>query len=149
MKFTRNSALALALTVVAFAAPGAQAAEPLALQKIMKDLGRNMQDISDGIPLGDWELVENTASLIADHPEPPFFEKIRIINFAGTNIGKYKAYNAAIHDHAQIAGKAAKNKDGPAVIVAFQNLQASCDNCHNEFRKPFVEHFYGKKDSPQ
>ena len=44
---------------------------------------------------------------------------------------------------AQAVGKAAKAKDGQGVILAFQKLQTSCYNCHSEFRKPFVEHFYG------
>ena len=57
------------------AASGVHAAEPLALQKIMKDLGNNMQVITDGISRGDWALVEKTAPLIADHPQPPFSEK--------------------------------------------------------------------------
>jgi len=49
----------------------------------------------------------------------------------------------------QAAGKAANAKDGQGVILAFQKLQTSCYNCHSEFRKPFVEHFYGKKDAVQ
>lgn len=131
------------------AASGAHAAEPLALQKIMKDMGRNMQVITDGISRGDWELVEKTAPLIADHPTPPFGEKLRILGFVGTNMDKYKDYDGETHDHAQAAGKAAKAKDGRGVILAFEKLQTSCYNCHSEFRKPFVEHFYGKKNAVQ
>jgi cytochrome c556 len=150
MRNTRNAVLGLfVLTCLALAAPGVQAAEPLALQKIMKDLGKNMQDISGGISREDWALVENTALLIADHPQPGLLEKMRILSFVGTNVGKYKAYNAATHDHARAAGKAAKIRDGAGVVLAFQKLQASCDNCHSEFRKPFVAHFYGKQDTLQ
>lgn len=134
---------------LAFTAPVVQAAEPLALQKIMKDMSKSMQDITAGISAENWELVEKAATLIADHPEPPLFEKIRILSFVGTNMGKYKAYNAEIHSHAQGVGEAAKAGDGTGAIRAFQNLQTSCYNCHSEFRKPFVEHFYGKKDAVQ
>ena len=139
----------LASSCLLFAASGAHAAEPLALQKIMKDLGKNMQLITDGISRGDWELVEKTAPLIADHPKPPFGEKLRILGFVGTNMNKYKDYDGETHDHAQAVGKAAKGKDGREVILAFEKLQTSCYNCHNEFRKPFVEHFYGKKNAVQ
>jgi len=132
-----------------FAASGAQAAEPLALQKVMKDLGKNMQTITDGISREDWALVEKTAPLIADHPQPPMMEKMRIMSFVGTNMGKFKAHDGETHEQAQAVGKAAKAKDGPGVILAFQKLQTSCYNCHSEFRKPFVEHFYGKKDAVQ
>lgn len=150
MKQSRNMIFnLLASSCLLFAASGAHAAEPLALQQIMKDLGRNMQLITDGISREDWELVEKTALLIADHPKPPFGEKLRILGFVGTNMDKYKEYDGETHDHAQAVGKAAKAKDGQGAILAFQKLQTSCNNCHNEFRKPFVAHFYGKKDAAQ
>ena len=76
-------------------------------------------------------------------------EKMRIMSFVGTNMGKFKAHDGETHEQAQAVGKAAKAKDGPGVILAFQKLQTSCYNCHSEFRKPFVEHFYGKKDAVQ
>ncbi|MBZ0097327.1 MAG: cytochrome c [Sulfuricella sp.] len=150
MKNPRNVVLNLfASSCILFAASGVHAAEPLALQKVMKDLGKNMQTITDGISREDWELVEKTAPLIADHPQPPMMEKMRIMSFVGTNMGKFKAHDGETHDQAQAAGKAAKAKDGPGVILAFQKLQTSCYNCHSEFRKPFVVHFYGKKDAVQ
>jgi cytochrome c556 len=150
MKQPRNRIFnLLASSCLLFAASGAYAAEPLALQKIMKDLGKNMQAITDGISRGDWELVEKTAPLIADHPKPPFGEKLRILGFVGTNMNKYKEYDGETHDQAQAVGKAAKARDGQGVILAFQKLQTGCYNCHSEFRKPFVEHFYGKKDAAQ
>ncbi|HRK77307.1 MAG TPA: cytochrome c [Thiobacillus sp.] len=139
----------LAASCLFFAAGGAHAAEPLALQKIMKDLGKNMQLITDGISREDWERVEKTAPLIADHPQPPLAEKMRILRFAGTNMGKFKTYDDETHDQAKALGRAAGSKDGPGVILAFQKLQTSCYNCHSEFRKPFVAHFYGNRDAVQ
>lgn len=130
-------------------AGGAQASEPLALRKVMKDLGKNMQVITDGISREDWELVDKTAPLIADHPQPPFTEKMRIMAFVGSNMPKFKAHDGETHEHALAVGKAAKARDGMGVILAFQKLQASCYGCHSEFRKPFVEYFYGKKDAAQ
>jgi cytochrome c556 len=139
----------LASSCLLFAAGSVHAAEPLALQQIMKDLGKNMQVITDGISRGDWELVEKTAPLIADHPQPPFGEKMRIMGFVGTNMAKFKTYDGETHDQALAIGKAARAKDRPGVILAFQKLQTSCYNCHSEFRKPFVAHFYGRKEAAQ
>lgn len=142
----RNSLLTLAASAcLVLAVTGVQAAEPLALQKVMKDLGVNMQVITDGISRGDWELVEKAASLVADHPRPPLSEKMRIIRFVGTDMGKFKAFDGETHDQAQAVAKAAKVQDGQGVILAFQKLQTSCYNCHSAFRKPFVEHFYGAR----
>lgn len=142
----RNSLLTLAAAAcLVLAVTGVQAAEPLALQKVMKDLGVNMQVITDGISRGDWERVEKAASLVADHPRPPLSEKMRIIRFVGTDMGKFKAFDGETHDQAQAVAKAAKVQDGQGVILAFQKLQTSCYNCHSAFRKPFVEHFYGAR----
>ncbi|MDP2787911.1 MAG: cytochrome c [Pseudomonadota bacterium] len=130
---------------LALAATATQAAEPLALQKIMRDLGGNMQTVTDGISRSDWVLVEKTAPLIADHPQPPLAEKMRIMRFIGSDMGKFKAHDSATHEQASVLGKAAKAGDGAGVILAFQKLQTSCYDCHREFRKPFVEHFYGAR----
>lgn len=150
MKTTRTPILKyLAAFTLLAAAGGASAADPLVLQKIMKDLGRNMQVITDGISREDWALVEKTAPLIADHLQPPFGEKARILGFAGARVGKFKAHDRETHDQALAVGRAAGAGEGPGVILAFQKLQTSCYNCHSEFRKPFVAHFYGKKDAVQ
>ncbi len=122
---------------------GKPAAEPLVLQKVMKDLGKHMQAITDGISREDWAVVEKMAPLIGEHPQPPISEKTRIIGFMGSNMGKFKAYDGETHDAAHVLAHAAHNKDGKAVINAFQALQITCYNCHQEFRKPFVKHFYG------
>lgn len=50
----------LAASGLLFATSGAHAAEPLALQQIMKDLGKNMQLITDGISREDREILEKS-----------------------------------------------------------------------------------------
>lgn len=135
----------LAAAGLILAAAGAHATEPLALQKIMKDLGRNMQAITDGISREDWDQVAKTAPQIANHPQPPLSEKMRILGFVGSDMGKYRAHDRETHDAALAVGKAARTKDGPGVIAAFSVLQNACHACHQEFRKPFADHFYGPR----
>lgn len=138
----------LALTIAAFALSLAtfatNAAEPLAFQGVMKDLGKHMQTVSGAIALEDWELVAKTAPLIAAHPQPPAEEKARIISFMGSDMGKFKSFDMQTHEAAHELQHAANEKDGMRVIAAFQKVQTSCLGCHQSFRKPFVEHFYGK-----
>lgn len=122
---------------------------PLALRKIMQDMDKSMHIMADAISQKDWPLVERIAPLIADHRQPPFIEKIRIMGFVGTSIDKYKAYDGSVVEHAQAVGKAAKSNDVQGTALMFRTLQASCDSCHNEFKKSFVAHFYGKKDAVQ
>ena len=119
-------------------------AEPLVLQQIMKDMGENMQLIVDGISREDWKLVEKTAPLIADHPQPPVFEKVKILAYIGTDVSKFKGYDGKTHEAARVLGEAAAREDGYAVIADFATLQNTCLMCHQSFRKPFQKNFYGK-----
>jgi cytochrome c556 len=119
-------------------------AKPLALRKIMQDLGKNMQGITDGISREDWEMVGRLAPLVADHPQPPLVEKVRILSFIGADTGKFKGHDEKTHQAAQALEQAAVRSDGQAVIASFATLQNSCLACHQNFRKSFVEHFYGQ-----
>jgi len=127
---------------VTVAETGQQSTKQLALRGIMKDLGSNMQVVTDGISREDWALVEKTAPLIADHPQPPMSEKARIMGFMGSSMGKFKGYDDVTHEAAKSLGQAAAKQDGLAVIAAFQELQKACYGCHQDFRKSFAEHFY-------
>ncbi|MDA3903416.1 MAG: cytochrome C [Desulfuromusa sp.] len=120
-------------------------AEPLALQKIMQDQGRYMQHITDNISRENWQLVAKNALLIADHPQPPLTEKMRILRFVGGDAGKYKNYDNKTYQAGQKLRQAAEHQDGPLVVSAFAMLQQSCLACHQDFRKPFQEHFYEKR----
>jgi cytochrome c556 len=143
---TTEFALGMVLSLLVAGAPALAAAEPaqpLAMRGIMQDLGRHMQTVTLAIAREDWALVEKTAPLIASHPQPPLMEKTRILTFVGTDVGKYQSHDHKTHEAAHALGQAAKSKDGVAVIAAFQSIQSGCYGCHREFRKPFVEHFYG------
>lgn len=133
------------LLMAASIAAGASdpAAKSLALRRIMREMGQNMQIITDGISREDWELVGKTAPLIADHPQPPLTEKARILGFVGTDAGQFKGHDKNTRLAARELGQAAVRQDGLAVISAFARMQISCLACHQSFRRPFQEHFYG------
>lgn len=134
----------LSASWIAAADSGREGVRPLALRTIMRDMGKNMQVITDGISREDWALVEKTAPLIADHTQPPMTEKMRLLGFLGSNAGAFKGYDEKSRQAAQSLGQAAKRRDGTAAIAAFATLQNSCLDCHQRFRKPFVENFYEK-----
>ncbi len=142
-------ATAVAGALLAGAYPLARAADadkakPLALRKIMQDLGKDMQAITDGIAREDWVLVAKTAPRIANHPQPPMGERMRILAFVGSNAGSFKQYDKQTHLAASALGEAAVRSDGKAVISKFATLQGTCLACHQQFRKPFQEHFDGQ-----
>jgi len=117
----------------------------LVLLKIMRELGQNMQIITDGISRKEWDLVAKTALQVANHPQPPMVEKMRILSFVGTDVGKFKGYDNKIHQAAEEMSRAAVKQDGPAVIFSFTKLRNSCLACHQIFREPIKEHFYVKR----
>lgn len=135
--------VATALITIALAAPMTYAAEPLEFKSVMKELGKNMQVITDGISREDWELVAKTAPMIATHPQPPISEKMRIMKFMGPEMSRFKAFDGETHEAAHNLELAAQEKDGQKVITAFRQVQTTCLNCHQTFRGKFVEHFYG------
>lgn len=134
--------IALLTTALLFTTFSAKATEPLALQQVMKDLGKNMQIATDGISREDWSSVEHAAHNIAGHTETPPDEKVRIAGFMGSNMGKFKAFDGQTHLAAHEMAEAARQKDGQKVISAFQKLQSACLSCHHDFRPAFVKHFY-------
>jgi len=140
----KNQLELLAAVTLIFTTCAAQATEPLALQQVMKDMGKNMQIVTDGISREDWTLVEYTAHLIGEHPEAPLSEKVRIMTFMGSNMGRFKSFDGQTHEAAHEMAEAAQEKDGLKVIAAFQKLQTGCLSCHQAFRPAFVAHFYGK-----
>lgn len=135
---------ATSVAMLALASSPAQAVEPLEFQKVMKELGKNMQAVTDGISREDWKLVAKTAPLIAKHPQPSAEERQRIISFMGTQMPKFKSFDMQTHEAAHELEHAAHEKDGQGAIDAFHKVQSSCLSCHQAFRAPFVKHFYGK-----
>lgn len=151
-RFTRTTTLA-ALTAATVAlllgaaswaavAGAARAPDGSALRAIMRDLGRDMQVVTDGISREDWALVARTAPRLAEHPQPPLAEKMRVLGFLGNDAGAFRRHDARTKEAARALGQAAQRRDGEAVIASFATLQRSCLACHQRFRKPFVEHFH-------
>lgn len=137
-----------AALLCAAAASGAQTVEasrPMALREVMDQLGRDMQAVTGAISKEDWALVAELAPKIARHAEPPASEKIRILAWLATDAGKFRGFDAQVHDAATAMGEAAQHSDGQAVIAAFAKVQQSCLACHQGFRKPFVQHFYERR----
>lgn len=136
--------LTVSVPLPASAANPPEQATPLALTAIMRDLGKDMQGVTDGIAREDWPAVAQRAARIADHPQPPLAEKLRILAFMGKDAGHFRDYDRQAHDAAQQLAQAAQRQDGSAAIAAFANVQGACLGCHQRFRKPFREHFHSR-----
>lgn len=124
-------------------AVGGEVDEPMALRGVMRELGEQMQAVTDGISREDYEVIERSARAIADHRQPPLDEKARIVAYFGGRMGQFKRLDDELKRSATELGAAAGRRDGQGAIDAFQWLQSNCYACHREFRGDFVRHFYG------
>ncbi len=113
--------------------------------KIMQQLSKDMQAITDAISREDWQRVKKSAHKIAHHAKPPVTEKQKIISFAGERFSIFKRSDQKTHLTAIELEQIASEKNVSLVIDTFAKLQKTCQGCHQEFRKPFKKHFYGKE----
>jgi cytochrome c556 len=117
--------------------------DPLALRGIMHDLGEQVQTVAGAIAHEDWAKVAEAAARIAEHPEPPPDEKVRILTLIGAEAARFRGHDQKAGEAARAMAEAAKRQDGQAVIDAFHAVQTNCHGCHQEFRARLLEHFYG------
>lgn len=118
--------------------------EPMELRRIMRELGKDMQSVTDAISREDWKRVVEVAPRIASHPQPSLGEKMRILAFAGGDAGRFRRFDEETQQAARSLEQAARRGDGQAVVASFAALQGSCLACHQAFRRSFVEHFHGQ-----
>ena len=86
--------------------------EELALRSIMRELDENMREVVGATSLENWARVPEIAPLIADHAEPPFSEKTRILRFVGTDAARFRGYDRQVHVAAVEMGDKARQADG-------------------------------------
>lgn len=145
-RYSRVLTAALCATLTAVSATQVTRAgepeNPMALRAVMQQLERDMQSVTGAISREDWAQVIELAPGIGSHPQPPLWEKIRILAWLGTGAGAFRSFDTQTHEAAQAMGEAATRSDGQAVIAAFARLQESCLTCHQNYRKSFKEYFY-------
>lgn len=143
-----TGAAAVLLALSLFIAPSVDAADrdPLELQKIMQELGEQMQFVAGAISREDWEAVAEAAPRIGKHRAPSFTEKARIMAFLGSRAPEFRAADRQVHDAAMKMDAAAQRRDGVEVIKAYAEVQQACLACHQAHRPSFRAHFYG--DTP-
>ncbi len=133
--------LILALAGAAFSSPAqADNDENLSLRHVMRSLGMEMQQVTDGISRQAWKQVENAANNIADHPKPALAERQRVMAFLGTDATLFKQLDKTTHQTARRLKNAAAKHNGKAVIDIFATLQHRCLACHQRFRQPLQTH---------
>lgn len=142
MRYLRHRLMAFTMISIVIQ-PSVFAAEGMVLEKVMKEQAKNMQLIAGGIAREDYEQVVKASLAVIDppHPSSTLGEKLKLMGFLGSNIGRFKDLDGNTKDRAATLARIARSQNGEATIAAFQRLQMSCLACHSEFRKPFQDYF--------
>jgi cytochrome c556 len=142
------SAICISLGV-ALGAVQAQTVPPsataLQLRSIMKEMGRASEQVASGIANEDWPAVAHHAQALAEHPEPPPQEKVRILTLLGPDAGRFRDFDRQSAKAAMEMRVAAQTNNGQNVIDSFAKVQSACLGCHQTFRSNFKQHFYPER----
>ncbi len=117
-------------------------APDLALRAIMRDMGKDIAAIADGLLREDYDTVERAANRLASHPQPPAEERSQIIGWLGPRAARFRGYDEQAQGHAKALAAAAHARQPEAALEAFHKLQSACMACHTEFRGPLRDKFY-------
>lgn len=110
------------------------AGETTTLQTIMQGLRDNLVEITDGLLVDDFELVDRGASAIANHPRIPPEQVQLVAAELGQEMSVFKQFDTRVHDLAMQISAAAKNRDGMAAIAAFEGMIDGCFACHTVYK---------------
>jgi len=108
--------------------------EATTLQIIMQGLRDNLVEITDGLLVADFELVDRGASAIANHPRIPPEQVQLVAAELGQEMPVFKQFDTRVHDLAVQISAAAKNSDGTAAISAFEEMIDGCFACHTVYK---------------
>jgi cytochrome c556 len=117
-------------------------ASELALRGIMRDMGRDVAEIAEGLLREDYDAVERAASRLATHPQPPAEERARIITWLGARAARFRGHDAEANEHAKALAAAARLRQPAPALEAFHKMQSACMDCHVEFRDALRKQFY-------
>ena len=135
----------LALSLFFTSSVAAAVSQPLELQEIMQELGKQMRFVAGAISREDWDAVASAAPKIGKHRTPPLSEKARIMAFLGSNAAQFRAADRQVELAAMKMSVAAQRRDGAAAISAYAEVQQACLACHQAHRQEFRAHFYGNR----
>jgi cytochrome c556 len=130
------------LTLLLLAAALGGCASELALRGIMRDMGRDVAEIAEGLLREDYGAVERAANRLAAHPQPPAEERARIITWLGPRAARFRGHDAEANEHAKALAAAARQRQPAPVLDAFHKMQSACVGCHVEFRDALRKQFY-------
>jgi len=112
--------------------------ESLDLQTIMRLIYTDMQIINEGIYTENFNLIEQGAAAINEHP--PLSDETRALvkKTLGERMPAFGQYDKLVHDTADSLKVAAAEHNMESVLDKYQIIQQGCVSCHASFRNEII-----------
>lgn len=111
----------------------------LDLLTIMRLLAIDIQIINEGIYTENYDLIEQGAAAINEHP--PLSDKTLSLvkKTLGNRMQAFGQYDKVVHDTADSLKIAAINHDMESILEKYQVIQQGCVSCHSSFRNEIIQ----------
>lgn len=116
-----------------------EANKSLDLKTIMRLIMTDINMINEGIYTQNFQLIEQGASAINQHP--PLSDETRtfIQKTLGDQMPAFGGYDKLVHNHADSIKNAAIQHDMNKVLEQYRIVQQGCVNCHTSFRETIIK----------
>jgi cytochrome c556 len=104
------------------------------LRPLMVGLAQDMDRIATGLWYEDYDLIEQGARGIAQHPKIPPGQVATIKTALGDQFSAFVEYDKTVHRTATELVAAAEARDWSAVLKTHERLQRGCVSCHSAYR---------------
>lgn len=105
------------------------------LRLLMVELAQDMSRINTGIWHEDFELVQEGASAIANHPRIPPEQMKKIKKALGQEFQNFVRFDKSVHGTATELVSAAEARDWSGVLSKYTELRDGCFGCHTAYRE--------------
>lgn len=100
----------------------------------MVGLAQDMDRIATGLWYENYDLIEEGARQIAQHPRIQPNELARIKTALGEQFQTFVQYDKTVHRTATTLVSAAEARNWSRVLETHEHLQRGCTGCHTAFR---------------
>lgn len=128
-KATAISAIVITTSLLAGESTEAQTSQ-VTFKTVMQGLLANMQLVTQGIVMENFNQIATASAKIADHPKPDMAIRKKVMMSLASEMGTFKSFDNVVHGAASKMTIAAKEKNMEEVVSQYQTLIAGCQSCH-------------------
>ncbi len=110
--------------------------ETMPLIPMMQQLLIDMHQVDRGIYTEEFELIEQGAGRISDHPTMISQEKKLVKKTLGAEMKQFVEFDMVVHHHADSMRVAAIEEDMKNILRHYRIVQQGCVDCHSNYREP-------------